>query len=145
MSKIKLIIICLAVFFVILISAILIKLKIKNDYKQKAVLALEIHKALDQLMLDLSQTREKDVLGLPADGSWHDRLVFREGQLGVLEYLLKDGDLWRNFRGKSTLIAGHIGILRIRRQAIAPDILELQVIAQSKVTLVSNLRIRTRE
>jgi hypothetical protein len=142
MNKIKIILVCLLIPFVISLGLVFLKMKAKGDYQQKTVLAKEIRKALDHLMPDLRQARENTLLGLPADGQWHDRVAFVQGQ-GVLEYMIKGGQLFRIDHGTGLLIADDIDGLRIRRQKAAPGILEVQIKAQNSVSLISNFKIRT--
>jgi hypothetical protein len=141
MNKIKIIFVCLLLPFLVLIF---LKIKHKEEFQQKAVLAQEIHKILGSMMFDLREAREGSILDAPADGQWHNRIAFDHTQEGALEYTIKDGHLWRINNGKEVLIADHISDMRLRRQVNAPNILEVQIEARNKVSLVSNLRIRIR-
>lgn len=105
-------------------------------------MARGIRKALEHLMFDLREARKNSILDLPADGLWHHRIAFDRADEGALEYVIKDGHLFRISNGKALLIADNIGDLRIRRQKETPDILEVQVEAKDNILLVSNLRIR---
>ena len=52
------------------------KNKDKEDYRQKIILAHEIHKVLDHLMFDLHEARENTIYDVPANGQWYSRIVF---------------------------------------------------------------------
>ncbi len=142
MNKIKIILVCLVISFLVLIALNLLKLKNNEEFRQKAVLAHEIRKVLDHLIFDLLEARENSILDVPADGLWHHRIAFVSVRQGALEYILKEGRLFRVNRGGCVLIADDIGDLLFRRQKGRPDILEVQIVAQKNVSLISNLRIR---
>jgi hypothetical protein len=142
MSKLKTISFCLLAFLLIFGIFTFLKIKHHEEFQQKAVLAKDMRKAVEHLMLDLIEARENTILDAPADGQWHDRIAFSTPRLGPLEYLIKDRHLWRNNEGKNLLIANNIGAFHIRRQKNTPDILEVQIEALSNVSLVSNLKIR---
>ena len=139
MNKIKIILVCLLIPLIFLVYP---KIKAMEEFQQKVVLAKETRKVLENLMLDLIEARKSTFLGVPADGVWHSRIAFDRSGQGALEYIIKGGHLWRINNGKGTLIADDIADLRIRRQRTAPDIFEIQIKAQNKFSLVSNLRIR---
>jgi hypothetical protein len=139
MKNIKFILISLLILCLALAILTFLKIKAKEDFQQKAVLAMETRKVLEHLMVDLREARENTILDAPADGAWHSRI----GQ-GSLEYIVKEGRLLRLNHGQSLLIADDIATLHIRRQQSTPDILEVQIEAQKNVSLVSNLRIRIR-
>lgn len=142
MNKIKIIIICLLIPFFVLISVIFVKIKTREEFQQKVVLAQETRKVLEHVMFDLLDARESTILGVPADGLWHNRIAFNSAQQGVLEYIIKDGRLLRVNNGRILLVADNIVDLRIRRQQAAPDIVEVQIKAQKNVSLISNLKVR---
>lgn len=142
MNKIKPILLLLLIPFFILLAFACWKIKSKEDFKQKIVLAVETRKVLSHLMPDIYQAREDSFEGVPADGLWHHRFVFIHAHDGVLEYRIKEGHLFRINKGQEVLIADDIADLRIRRQQETPDILEVQIKAQKEVSLVSNLKIR---
>jgi len=145
MNKIRIIISCLLLPFIIFIAFTFWKIKSKEVFKQKTVLAYEIRKVLGYLMLDLREAREGSFIGLPVDGQWHERIAFKSSQLGDLEYIIQNRHLFRVSNGQQKLIADNIGDLRIRRQRSAPDIVEVQIEARNSVSLESNLRIRIRD
>ena len=95
-------------------------------------------------MFDLREAQQSSILDAPADGMWHSRIAFIQNQLGALEYIIKEGHLFRVNQGKTLLIADNIASLRMRRQKETPDILEVQIEAQKNVSLISNLKIRMR-
>jgi hypothetical protein len=142
MNKTKIIYFCLFLFLFILIGLTLLKIKHKEEYRQKVVLAQDTHKGLVHLMYDLSKAKKHSIRGVPADGQWHDRIAFYQSRQGPLEYLVDKGRLLRISNGKALLIADNIADLRIRRQEQSPDILEVQITAQKNVSLLSNFRIR---
>jgi len=142
MDKIKIIIVCLLVPFFVLAAFTFHKIKSKEEFQQKAVLAKEMRKAMEHLMLDLLKARKDTILNAPADGLWHNRIAFTHAKQGALEYWIKDGHLLRINNGKTILIADDIGDLRIRRQPQTPDIMEVQIEAQNNVSLISNLKVR---
>ncbi|MBF0503709.1 MAG: hypothetical protein HQL14_01275 [Candidatus Omnitrophica bacterium] len=144
MNKIKIICAFLLIGLLALMIVIFFKVKNKEDYHQKVILAHEIRKALDHLMFDLREAREDTIQDVPADGRWHGRIAFEHTGQGALEYELKNEHLWRLNKGQAVLIADHIGGLFIRRQSQAPDILEVQIKAQNGVLLVSNFKVRIR-
>jgi len=145
MNKIKLIVIVLLIPIFILIAFTFLRIKRREDFHQKTILAYEIRKVLDYLMVDLSQAKESSMLDLPADGQWHNRIAFSEAGQGSLEYFLKDGILYRDNKGQELLIADHIAKLRIRHQQETPDIIEVQINAQSNVSMISNFKVRIRD
>jgi len=145
MNKNKIIIVCLFVPVFAFTALSLVKIKNKHDFQQKVILARQINAVLRSLMIDLSQIKESNILDVPADGDWHDRVAFTKNGQGIFEYLIKDKYLFRNGNAQSLMIADDIGSLRIRRQEQTPYILELQIVAQNSVTLTSNLKIRVRE
>ena len=144
MDKIKIIIVCLVVPFFILIAFTFWEIKNEKEFRQKTVLAHELQRVLEPLMFDLREARE-NTIDVPADGLWHDRISFIEGQQGVMEYLVQRGRLFRINNGKILMVADNIADLCIRRQKETPDILEVRIKAQKNVSLVSNLRIRVRQ
>ena len=144
MNKIRIIFVGLLIVCFILTALILLKIKNKEDYRQKTVLAHEIHKALDYLMVDLYDARGNTIQDLPADGKWYNRIAFEGARLGALEYVLKERHLWRLNNNHALLIADDIGGLRIRRQKETPDILEVQLEAEKNVELISNFKVRIR-
>ena len=145
MDKIKIVSVFLLIPFFVLIVFTLLKVKDKEEYQQKIVLAQDTHKVLGRLMIDLRDARENTIQEVPADGQWHGRFAFENTQQGSLEYIIKDGHLLRISSGKALLIADNIGDLRIRRQKETPDILEIQLQAQNDTSLISNLKIRIQE
>ena len=145
MNKIKISSVFLFIFILLLGSLILLRLRNAEDFKQKIVLAHEVHKVLHYLMFDLRDARESTIQDVPADGQWHHRFAFENTQQGPLEYLIKEGHLFRINAGQRLLIADDIGDLQMRRQTQTPDILEVQIKAQKGVSLVSNLKIRIRQ
>jgi hypothetical protein len=145
MKKIKIIYICLFIPFFIFVALTVLKIKNKEEFQQKAVLAREIRKVLYHLMVDLRDARVNTFLDAPADGQWHNRIAFIEAGQGALEYVIKEGHLLRLNDGKSLLIADDIGGLRIRHQKETPDIVEVQIEARKNVSLTSYLKIRIRE
>ncbi len=142
MNKIKTIIVFLFVPFFVLITVVFLQIKKKEEFRQKVVLAQEVRKALYFLMFDLREARESTVLDVPPDGLWHSRIAFDEATQGVLEYFIREGQLVRVNGGKTLLIADHMGGLRIRRQKMTPDIIEVQVTAHKNVSLTSYLKIK---
>ena len=141
MNKIKTIIVC---SLIILIILTLWEKKEREDFKQRALLALEIQKAVEFLIVDLPQAQENSIKDVPADGIWYHHIAFDLASQGVFEYLIKDGSLFRINKGKLLLIADNIGDLRIRRYKNVPNILEIQIEAHKNVSLISNLRLRIR-
>ena len=113
-----------------------------GEYRQKMVLAQEMRKVLENLMFDLRETSENSIQGVPADGLWHDRIDFIQAQLGNMEYIAKGGRLFRINNGHILMVADNIRDLRIRRQKMTPDIIEVQIEAKKNVLLTSNLKIR---
>ena len=142
MNKSKIIFIGLLISFSVLIVFTVIKIKHKQELRQKAVLALEMRKVLGFLMLDLREARVGTILDAPPDGLWHSRIAFNRAPQGVLEYSIKDGHLYRISKVKRFLVADHIAHLLIRRQKLTPYIVEVQIEAQNKVSLMSYLKIR---
>jgi len=142
MSKIKICYLCLALLFFVLIIFSMMKIKNKEEFQQKTVLAQEIRKVLGVLMIDLREAHENTIQDLPADGLWHNRIAFGGSGQVSLEYFIKERHLFRINNGNRILIADNIGGLRIRRQKESPDILEVQIKAQNNATLISNLKIR---
>ena len=132
----KIISVCLFILFFILIVFGYQKIKEKEEFGQKVVLAQETRKALGILMLNLSQANENTLHGVPVDGLWHE---------DVPGFVIKEGHLIMINHDQSLLIANHIIDLRIRRQRQTPDILELRIEAKKDVSLVSNLKIRIHE
>ena len=145
MKKLKIVFVCMLIPFFVVTGIILLKIKNKDEFRQKTALAYEIRKVLGYLMFDLSEAQENSFIDLPPDGQWHKRIAVNGAQQGDLEYLIKDGHLFRVSKGVRSLIADNIGDLRIRRQKDTPDIVEVQIEARMNVSLISNLRIRTRE
>jgi hypothetical protein len=145
MNKLKIIYACLIIPFFILIALTFLKIKHHEEFQQKAVLAHEIRKVLEHLMVDISQAREASFGDVATDGLWHHRISFDQVQQGAVEYLIKEGHLLRINQGKTLFIADDIGDLRIRRQKETPDILEIQIEAKKNVSLISNLKIRLRQ
>ena len=142
MNKIKTITVCLIIPIFILIAFTFLKIKNKKEFQQKVILAKETRKVVDYLMFDLREAREGAFQGVPADGGWHNRIVFIQARQGALEYLIKEGHLFRINKGKRLLIADNIAALRIRRQKETPYILEVQIEARKGVSLVYNLKVR---
>jgi len=142
MNKIKIIYVCLIIFLIVFIGLTFLKMRHQEEFKQKTVLAGEIHKGLLHLMFDLGHARKNSIQGVPADGQWYHRVVFYQTQQGFLTYLVKEGRMLRISSQKTMLIADHIDVLRLRRLKQTPDILEVQIEAQKDVSLISNLRIR---
>jgi len=140
MNNIKIISVCFLVPFLVLMTYTFLKIKSKQQYQQKIVLAQETRKVLGYLMVDLREAREKSILDVPPDGLWHHRMAFDRNNQGALEYLVHDGQLFRINQGKSELIAEDINDIRIRRQENTPDLLEVE--AKKNVSLISNLKIR---
>jgi len=144
MNKIKIVFFCMLIPFFIFLAVILLKIKSDGEFRQKTVLAVETRKVLEHLMIDLREARQNTILDLPSDGAWHHRIAFDSAKEGALEYIIKEGHLFRFNKGSELLIADNIADLRIRRQKVTPDILEVQIEAQKDVSLVSNLKIRLR-
>jgi hypothetical protein len=134
--------VCLLIAFFALFAFTVFKIKSIEEFQQKVVLAHELHKVLEHLTYDLIEARKNTVLDVPVDGIWHDHIAFIHARQGAMEYLIKEGGLFRVNNGKRSLIADDIADLRIRRQKETPDILEIQVKAQKNVSLTYNLRIR---
>jgi hypothetical protein len=145
MSKIKIIFISLLIPFFILIISTLIKIKNREDFQHKKVLAQEIHKVLGVLMLDLRDARESSIQDVPADGQWYGHIAFENDQLGPVEYMTNNGHLMRLNHGQRLLIADHIKEIHIRRQQGSPTLIEVQIEAHTDVSLESNFKIRIRE
>jgi hypothetical protein len=142
MKNLKIICICL---FIFLLGIVYIQLQKSEKNQQKVVLAREMGKVQNNLMFDLSQAHEYSIKGVPADGLWHNRIVFNSARQGALEYVVRQGNLFRVSKGKPVLISDHISDLRLRRQRETPDILEIQIETQKSVELISNLRIRLQQ
>ncbi len=143
MNKSKIICVCLTVLFFVLIALTsLYHSKENQGFRQKAVVAQGMRKALTLLMFDLREARENTIRYVPVDGLWHDRMAFDSARQGILEYITKEGRLYRTNKGKTMLTADHIGDLRFRRQKSAPDIVEVQMVSQKNVSLVYNLKVR---
>lgn len=117
-------------------------IKNKEEFRQKIILAKETKKALERLMFDLREARENTILDVRPDGLWHRRIAFIRAHQGVLEYTVKKGHLLRLNKGKEMLVADHIGDFCVRRQKGTPDILEVQIKAQDRVSLTFNLRVK---
>ena len=100
MNKLKIIYVCLLIPFFVLIALTVLKIKNKEEFQQKAVLAKEMRKVLDHLMFDLREARENTILDVPADGQWHHRIAFVQNRKGALEYIIKQGHLWRINNGQ---------------------------------------------
>ncbi len=129
----------------LLIAAALLFLnyvKNKSDYRQKMVLAHEMHNVLNHLMVDLYNARKDSIKDVPADGRWYDKIAFEDFRHGALQYTLSAEHLWRVSAGQRVLIADHISHLRIRHKPQTPDIWEVQIEAKQNVSLVSNFKIR---
>jgi len=122
-----------------------LQIKARQDYRQKVVLAGEIRKALEHVMLDLRQVRVRAISDVPADGQWYNHIVFERPGQGLVGYIIKEGRLWRLNRVQTLLIADHISAWRVRRQKMTPDILEIQIEAKNSVSLVSHLKLRIRD
>jgi len=145
MNKIKILSVCLSIGLCVAAACVFFKIKSKDDYRQKTILAQEIHKVLEHLMFDLYDVGESTIQNVPADGQWHTRIAFAHpGRDAGVEYQLRAGHLWRLNNGNALLIADHIGAWRIRRQKATPDILEVQIEARDNVSLLSNLKIKVR-
>jgi len=144
MNKKRIIFVCLCIGLIVLTALVGLKIKNKEDYRRKIVLAGEIHKVLDHLMFDLYGAGANSIQDVPADGEWHHRIAFAHPGQGRGEYQLQGGHLWRKSEGQASLIADHIGQLLIRRQKETPDILEVQIEAKDGVSLLSHLKIRIR-
>ena len=145
MNKIKILLVCVLVGLCVAAAFVFLKMKDKDNYRQKTLLAQQIHKVLEHLMFDLYDVGESTIQQVPADGQWHTRIVFAHAGRDVrVEYQLRAGHLWRLNNGNALLIADHIGAWRIRRQKATPDILEVQIEARDNVSLLSNLKIKVR-
>lgn len=142
MNKLKIINIGLIALICAFVVLSFLKMKHHNEFLQKEVLAQEIHKVLGRLMLDLNEAQQNTIQDAPADGQWHSRIAFDHTKLGALEYVIKDGHLWRKSDLRTEMIADHIGAMRIRRQIQTPDLLEVQIEAMDGVSLLSNFKIR---
>ena len=68
-----------------------LKIKNKEDYHQKIVLAQEIHKVLEHLMFDLYDARENTIQDVPADGQWHNRIAFAHAGRELWSICFKEG------------------------------------------------------
>jgi hypothetical protein len=144
MHKSKITFVCLVGVLLVVTACIVLRIKNKENYHQKTLLAQEIHKVLDHLMFDLYDVSTGSLQDLPADGKWYDSIAFKHTGQGVSQYALRGGHLWLFKDGKALLIADYIRRLGVRRQKETPDILELQIEAQNGVSLLSNLKIRLR-
>jgi hypothetical protein len=142
MKKIKIIYVCLFIPFFVLMALTILKIRHKEEFQQKVILAREMQKALGHLMVDLSLARENSIQDVPTDSLWHDRIAFFQIRQGPMEYLINDGHLLRVNNGKELLISDDIAVLLIRRQKQTPGILEVQIKARKNVSLLSNFRIR---
>ena len=142
MNKIKSIAVAIFVPILILIILFVVNFIRQEEFKQKAVLAQEIRKTLDCLMIDIYQGKEGSFKYFVADGVWHNHITFDVPKEGPLEYMIIKDHLYRINNTRETLVADHIADLRIRRQMSRPDVLEVQVEAKNGVSLTSNLRIR---
>ena len=144
MNNMKIIYFCLFAFLIVLIGLTLLKIKHQGEFQQKTVLAKETHQGLVKLMYDLSKAHKNTIRGVKPDGQWHHRIAFYQTGQGLVTYLLKDGRLLRLNANKNLLIAYSIADLSFRRQPQAPDILEVRIVAQKDVSLISNFKIRLR-
>ena len=144
MNKIKILYVGLLIGLCVVMVFAFLKIKHKEDYLRKTILAQEIHKVLEHLMFDLYDVRENTIQDVPADGQWHSRIVFAHAGEKAGEYLLQGGHLWRLQNGRASLIADHIAALNVRRQQETPDVLEVQIEARNSVSLLSNLKIKIR-
>ena len=142
MKNIKIIFVVTIFVFLGFIGFVLVKIKNQADFKQKIYLAMETRKALEHLMVDLSQASENNLLDLPADGQWHHRVAFSQAQDDIIEYSLHEGHLWKSNKGVDSLIADHLSDLSIRREPLSPGILEVKLTAQNSEELISNFKIR---
>jgi len=138
----KIINIGLFIILMVLTGMVFLKIKHRNEYQQKLILAQEMRKALEHLMIDLSQARPGSLQDVPNDGQWHNRLEFESRGQGLLVYTIHNGNLYKQSHGQEELIADYIDLLRIRRQQTAPDIIEVQVEARNNMSLTSNLELR---
>ncbi len=88
------------------------------------------------MMHDLQSVQSTSVT-VPADGQWHNRLAFDRMDGQHVIYEIKEQQLKRNNKS----VAAGISDLRIRRLSSDPDLLEVQLQAQS-TTSMSNFKMR---
>ena len=144
MDKVKTILLYVLIPILVLMGVTYLTIKNKKEFQQKTVLAQELRKVLENLMLDLSAARENTIIDVPADGRWHNRITFIQGRQGTMEYLIKGNRLFRISNGRILMVADNIADFRIRRQKEIAGILEVQIKAQKNVSLISNIKIRIR-
>jgi hypothetical protein len=144
MFRLKTILVLMIVPVFVLAGIIMWQARVKEDHGRKMVLAQDVRKVMNYLMFDLRETRGASLKGVPPDGAWHERVAF-EHSTGPVEYSLKEGHVSRLGAGKTVAIADHISNLRMRRQAANPGIIEVQITARDKASLVSNFKIRMQD
>ena len=115
-----------------------------QNHAQKVVLARDIGNVITYLMFDLREARQGTIRDVPADGKWHDRVAFAHDG-GAIEYYVENGHVTRVSPGKTTAIANHIVMLRMRREAKSAAVMEVEIKAHDHVSLTSHFKIRMQE
>jgi len=132
--------ICIFVPLAALLGFILFKMNKIQRAEEKVVMAHEIQKAQQQLMMDL-MTVPLSSLEFPADGQWYDHIKAGRGPQSFA-YVIKDGHLWRIAPQATQEIADYMQDLRIRRKSTSSDIVEVQIQAQDGIPMFSYLKLR---
>ena len=145
MLRIRNILFATSFLLLAVLAVMLWRVKEKQDYSQKVILAKETRKVMGQLMVDLRGAASKSINGAPADGRWYDRFAFDRSTIAV-EYSLKQGFLSRLSEGNRMPVAQHIASVRMRRQPNEASVVEVQIKAhQNLSSLVSNFKIRLQD
>ena len=145
MLKLKLILVALFIPLFIFLLLVGWRMKEKYEYPHKIVLAKEIRKVMDRMMIDVREAKQSSIREVPTDGKWHKRNAFDKVNEGMVEYVVvKDRQLVRLTPGRAETIANHIAAIRIRRPTKEADVLEIQIEAKKDISLMSNFKIRVR-
>lgn len=141
MKQTKVLNIFLSLVFLVLVFFIVLEIKHHQEHVQRIALAGQIQKASQSLMLDFALSHST-FLDLPIDGVWHEKFAFKNDGLVTLKYFINEGHLFRLNRGRETLVADHIVLLRVRRQRNRPDIVEIEIEARNNISVASYLKVR---
>ena len=107
----------------------------------KVELQQEIRKTVDWMSLELRQSGPSQINNA-ADGTWYNSIIFKTSagvsggaiswSANSITYQLSGGQFQRVSGGGSKVVAQDITALQFRRQAITPDIVEVNMTAQKK-------------
>ncbi len=144
-SKSKLL---LAGILAVAVVSLAVYISSRYQYSSQLGLAKELKKAMQAMMVDLSQAKAKSITGVPADGQWHPSIAFENVKSEGVQYVLggpKRNELSRLSNGSSNRVAEHIGTLHMRRQSADTSMIEVRLQAQNNMSLASNFKIRMQE